>query len=273
LIYGICGAYGLRMPRHARLALVFGLFVVLGPGSAEAQATTRCGSTDPKTKTAVLGTLTLSDASTTSVAYKRSTARQTLLLMFAVEGCTLDPQQRPVPRVEIVPSNGPGGEIPEQALAPIRWRRNGDELTLRLEIDTDELGPGSYDGAVQLTSGYLHPSRTPVAISRSDDRWWLPVGIGAAGGLVGILWALLVAEASDRIHAFGDERKWLLALIGAGLGFGAAAGLGVWQDQDVWVLGDNGRATLLAGIAGSTTGALATLTGLLIKAPPESAKL
>jgi hypothetical protein len=255
------------MPRRACFALVVSLLVLVGQGSAKAQTATRCGSVDPKTKTAAQGTLKLDDASRTSVAYKRSTAPRTLLLMFTVEGCTLGPQQRPTPRVEILPSNGPGGEIPAKALEPIRWRRNGDELTVRLEIDTDELGPGSYDGAVQLTSGYLEPSRTPVAISRSENRVALPVTLGAAGGVVGIVWAFLLAEASERIHAV--RREWLLALVGAALGFGAAAGLGTWQDQDVWVFGENGWATFIAGIAGSTTGALATLTGLLIKAHPN----
>jgi len=47
------------------------------------------------------------------------------------------------------------------------------------------------------------------------------------------------------------------------IGAGLAAGYAYWHNQDVWTVGENGWATLVAGFTASTTGALAGVTAAL----------
>jgi hypothetical protein len=47
------------------------------------------------------------------------------------------------------------------------------------------------------------------------------------------------------------------------IGAGLVAGYAYWHNQDVWTVGENGWATLVAGFTASTTGALAGVTAAL----------
>jgi hypothetical protein len=257
------------MARHALgtalVVVLAGLCGLAGP----AAAATVCGQRDPETKRPAIGQLTLNEASRTDLVYKRSTAPREIMLVFDVKGCTLTPYQRPDPGLAVTPSNGPGEDLPADALLPADVSyRGGSEVEYRFTVDTKHLAPGSYNAAVELRSRYLRTTRTPVSISRSENRLPVPVLFGALGGLAGITWFLVVSFVSSSL----PSGWWWALVVGlAGLAFGAAAGYGSWVNQEVWTMSDNAWATIVAGFSGSTTGALAAMTTQLIKQHSDAA--
>jgi hypothetical protein len=236
--------------------------VAFGALPAPASATV-CGKVDKKTKKPVFGQLNLNEASRTDLVYKRSTASKAILLVFDIKNCTLIRGQRPAPGLAVTPTNGPGADLPREALLPVQVAyRGGSEVEYRFAVDTDRLSPGSYNGAIELRSRYLRTSRTPVSVSRSENRLPIPVAFGVVGGVVGITWFLILSVASSSLP---DGRWWALLVVLAGVAFGGIAGYGSWTNQDVWTVSDNAWATIAAGFSGATTGALAALTTQLIK--------
>jgi hypothetical protein len=253
------------MARRALLAVAT-VAALLAPATASA---TRCGEKDPKTGQPVIGRLTLDASSRTDLAYRRSEEPRALLLVFDVEGCTLDRYQTiPSPQILITASNGPDQDLPIEAIRGPRTSIDTHQIEYRFDIDTDALAPGSYNGAIELRAEYLQTARTPVTISRSEPNWHVPAVYGMLGGLAGIIWYMLVTFASSAVAT--GSTPWRMTghvlVVGCvGVIFGAIAGYGFWHNQDVWTTDDNAWPTIVAGFTGATTGAVAALATQLIK--------
>jgi hypothetical protein len=248
--------------------LLSALLIVLCAVPSAGAAT--CGLRDEKTGTIPVGQLTLNSASRTDVVYKRSTKPRSILLVFDVKGCTLEAGHQPDPDVAVTPTNSPGEDLPEDALTqPTVALRGGREVEYEFPIDPRHLTPGSYFGAIEMRSAYLKTARTPVSVSRSESKWWIPVLYGAAGGFAGIMWFVIVSLASS---ALPDKSWWTLLIIGLGVVFGGIGGYLSWRNQDVWTAADNAWATIGAGFTGATTGALAALSAELLKKHADEAK-
>jgi hypothetical protein len=250
------------MRRHLSIGfLALAVVCCLAPATHAAT----CGKRDPKTHQIALGQLTLNPASRTDVAYKRDKDPRSILLVFDVKGCTLDGTHQPAPEVVITPTTSPGKDLPEDALTPPSGQRRGEsEVEYRFAIDSGKLDPGSYFGAVELTASDIRTTRTPISISRSENRLRVPAIFGALGGLAGMAWFLIVSYASSSLPT-GQKGWWAVLLLVLGALFGGIAGYLFWTNQDVWTRGDNGWATIVAGFTGATTGALAALTTQLVK--------
>jgi hypothetical protein len=261
------------MVRRALLVVV-ALAALLAPATASA---TLCGAKDPKTGETAIGRLTLDESSRTDLAYRRSEEPRALLLVFDVEGCSLDRHRTiPSPQVSVTASNGPNQDLPREAVGePQATFIDPHQLEYRFDVDTDALPPGSYNGAIEIRAEYLQTSRTPVSASRSEPNWRIPAKYGMFGGAAGIIWYMLVTLASSAVPTGTTKARTFghLALVFVvGVIFGGVAGYGFWHNQDVWTTDDNAWPTIVAGFTGATTSAVAALATQLIKHHSDDAK-
>ena len=249
-------------PRHkALVALIVGANLYLVPHSS---AATRCGDVDPATKQSTRAALTLDENSVTNLSYKRKTNTRTLLLIFKATGCDLGSSQ-PDPRVDVLPKQG-SDELPDGVVSLKTAVPDGSDLSVRLGVDEHKFDPGSYGGLVEMRAPYLNTTRTPIAVSRSENRIWIPFGLGALAGLVSILWfGALKFLSREKLQING---WWLTGVAAAACAFGGFAVVSSYVDQEVWTLADNFKAAILAGIAGATTGTMATMLAVIWKATP-----
>ena len=92
--------------------------------------------------------------------------------------------------------------------------------------------------------------------------------MGLAGSLGGLVWAIGL-HLTERIQVRFARFQWVL--LGAlTIGAGAVAGYAYWDNQDVWTPEANALATLAAGFAASTAGALAGVTAAMYAPPTNS---
>jgi hypothetical protein len=246
---------------------------------AAAQTTPVCGKPDPNTtptKTA-RGTLTLDGTSKTTIAYGRDTRPETLDLLFTVSGCELDADNVQPPRLEVRPKGSPqlapapeasGPNPPTDVITIKNFTAETGTVEMELNVDGKAIAPDSYEAYVVLRAPYMVSTRTPIAISRSEDDWKVPAGIGALFGLLGFAWLTLTKLVSREELTIGW--LWLLPFGIVGAVFGAAAVVGTWWDQEVWTSSQNGKGAAAAGIAGATTGSMLILIGAIWKAKTPS---
>lgn len=260
------------MARSALLVLAV-LATLVAPPTASAL---RCGQADPKTGQGAIGELTLDASSRTDLVYKRSEGPRALLLVFDVKGCTLSRYRTmPSPQIIVTASNGPGDDLPPEAVRLARTAIDTHQIEYRFDLDTGALPPGSYNGAIEIRADYLQTARTPVSASRSEPDWHVPVLYGMLGGAAGIIWYMLVALSSSAVPTGTTGRTTAahVVLVGlVGVVFGGVAGYGFWHNQDVWTTDDNAWPTIVAGFTGATTGAVAALATQLIKFHSDAAK-
>ena len=88
-----------------------------------------------------------------------------------------------------------------------------------------------------------------------------PLLLGLAGALAGVLWAIGIHFSESNDVWFSQPHRIVIGVLA--IGAGLVAGYAYWDNQDVWTVGDNGWATLVAGFTASTTGALAGVTSAL----------
>jgi hypothetical protein len=241
------------------------IFVYLFPAAVAGAAT--CGTKDATSGQPVKGALTLDDRSAvTEAAFKRDTGHKTLALMFNVTGCELAGSE-PRPAITIIPRQGID-DLPSDAVTLKSATPDGSSLDILLDVNSDGFDPGAYGGFVVLRAPYLTTTRTPVAVSRSDDRWLIPLVIGlfaAAGGFAvwtitrWISWLNTENRQSPRWSALG-------AVFGFAVIGGGVAAVTSWLNQDVWTVDDNGLVTASTAFVAATSGALAAL---LAKIWPE----
>lgn len=242
----------MRSPRT--LATFALLLAVLGtPLSAHAQVA--CERVDPSTQEVARATLTLDLDSVTAKAFGRSTAPATLLLRFKAAGCRLTADSA-VPTIEIQPKSGVD-ELPTNAVSVLRVNTDAaaGEYSVRLALAPKAFDPGSYAGYLELRAPELSTSRTPIEVSRSEHRLWLPVGIGVLGGLAGLLWLGSLHYAKGTPKTFSVPEYLAVFLVAAAVG--AVAVLLTYFDQEVWSLNDNGWAAAVTAFTGASTGAMA----------------
>jgi hypothetical protein len=260
------------MARRA-LVILAAVAALLAPATASA---TLCGEKDPKSGQTAIGRLTLDESSRTDLVYRRSDEPRALLLVFDVDGCSLDRHRTiPSPLVTVAASNGPDRDLPAAAVGPPRTAIDAHQIEYRFDVDTDALSPGSYNGAIEIRADYLQTARTPVSASRSEPDWRVPAAYGMVGGLAGIIWYMVVTFASSAVPTGSTRRATLVhvTVVGlVGVVFGGVAGYGFWHNQDVWTTDDNAWPTIVAGFTGATTGAVAALATQLIKHHSDAAK-
>jgi hypothetical protein len=241
---------------------VLGVMIAAAVFPARVEAVT-CGTTDADAGAAsAKGVLTLDENSTTTIAFKRKTGARSLLLIFRVAGCELESAQ-PEPEIDVLPKKDIE-DVPEGVMNVRRIRREPLELAIRLTVDPKKFNPGSYGGLIELTAPYLRTSRTPVAVSRSEDTEAIPIMIGAGSGLIAFIWFLLLKLFARNKLQIG-WRPLSFVLIAAAI-VGALAAFLAYRDQDVWTFGDNFDAAIIAGITGATTGTMGVVLGLIATA-------
>lgn len=215
-----------------------------------------CGAEDPATGRPAIGRLTLNGASRTDLVYRRGTAPRAIVLVFDVKGCTLSRTTKPAPQVSMTASTGPGLDLPNAALRkPATAFVDRQQLEYRYDVVTSKLPPGSYNGTIEVRADYLNTVRTPVSVSRSEPLFLIPIAFGALGGLGGIAWYLIASATA----VSETTRKRQAVVLVVGIAAGGITGLGFWTNQDVWTIGDNAWATVIAGFTGATTGAVTAL--------------
>lgn len=229
-------------------------------------AAVKCGDSDSSTNGTARALLTLDAQSVTTQHYGRSTKPRTLNLIFKAAGCDLGTSQ-PDPDVKVLPTQN-AEEVPSDVVSLKETTSDGSELSLLLSLNTGKLTPGSYGGLVRVRAPYLVTSRTPITLSRSEERMWIPFSIGALAGLLGFGWFIwLKFLARTKL----DIKWWWLFPVGA-----VAAFFGGWSvfssywDQEVWTVNSNLFAAIAAGIAGATTGTMAALLAVVWQSDPKN---
>jgi hypothetical protein len=235
-----------------------------------------CGEPDTSTTPARTprATLTLDGTSKTTITYGRDTKPETLDLLFAVTGCELDAGSVKAPSVEVRPKAGSpqlpaaprtsGPNPPTNVIMLKNFTPELSTLEVELEVDAEAIDPDSYEAYVVLRAPYMVSTRTPIAISRSEDNWVIPALIGAVAGLLGFAWLALSKIITK--NELTISWAWLVPFGLVAAGFGAFAVVSAWSDQDVWTTSANWQAAVVAGVTGATTGAMLTLIGVLFHA-------
>jgi hypothetical protein len=259
--------------RHVRQAVlaavvITGLMLLSAPVASAAPCRQPDRQSTPQNAESERATLALDERSSkTHLWFKRETGHREISLVFKATGCEL-PTRFPKPRLRVLPEQG-SWELPPGVLTVKSWEVFGAELILKLDVDASKFRPGTYDGKLIVRSPYLNSNRTPISVSRSESRIWVPILIGAITGLAGLIWFALLRGAS---HAqLTVEPRWLLVLSGVCMVAGMVAVFISYWDQNVWTLDENLIASAVAGFTGATTGAMAGLLGVVWATPAESA--
>ena len=238
-------------------AITIGALLAAFPAGAFA-ATPTCGKADSKTGAVAKGMPSLNEQNAvTDQTFKRDSGHKTIFLSFNLAGCELA-SDAPPPAVEINPSKG-ADELPADAVTLKGATPDGNTLDVKLDVDSDKFDAGSYGGLIVLRAPYIATSRTPVTVSRSDNRAWLPALIGALAALGGLFlfnFARKLGKAKLKV-----SRLALAGVAAIGAVAGAVAVLENYYNQDVWTFGENWWSAVVTGFTGATTGVMAGLLG------------
>jgi hypothetical protein len=237
------------------------LLAWIAPSGVSAAKTPVCGTTDRNGDT-VLGSLALDDNTTTTKTYGTSKGERQLALLYSVTGCTLPPGATITQhQVSILPAKD-GADLPGAPTVTVSVAKpDATAVATKVGLKLDDIDPGTHAGIVRIHAPrYLHDSFTPISASRT--AWWLwPLLLGLAGAVAGVLWAIGIHFADSIAVKFSPLHGVVIGVLA--ISAGLAAGYAYWDNQDVWTVGDNGWATLVAGFTASTTGALAGVTAAL----------
>lgn len=213
-------------------------------------------------------TLALDERSSkTHLWFKRETGHREISLVFRATGCDL-PSRLPNPRLVVLPEQG-SWELPDGVLTVESADVLGAEFLLKVDVDASKFKPGTYDGKLIIRSPFLNSNRTPISVSRSESRIWIPMLVGAITGLAGLIWFALLRGASQA--QLTVEPRWLLVLGGVCTIAGMVAVFISYWDQNVWTLDENLIASAVAGFTGATTGAMAGVLGVVWATPAQDA--
>jgi hypothetical protein len=227
-----------------------------------------CGTTPHAAAQPVQATLALADGDAETVAaalYGRHTGVRELTLVYTVSGCRLTGTlSQPLdPPFVGPPKDDKLSTIPKGAIRlDSRPEIDGNRYIVHLQVSSARFAPGTYAGFLDLQAPWLHRTTTPVAISRSESRWLLVLGLALLGALGGFgVFALL--HAFSRAKLLANRRRLTIAAV-LSVGLGSYVGYTTnYLDQDVWTFGDNALALLTAAFTAATSGHL--VTGLLGK--------
>jgi hypothetical protein len=252
------------MPKLALILVSAGVLFAAEPAGA-----VTCGQIDPDTDAVAKGVLVLDeDDSVITLAFGRDTGTRRLNLVFNVTGCEIDPNTQEPPSIDVRPTPGDSEQLDRAILNSESPDTDGTTFEQVFTVNTDAFDPGSYTGVLLLDAPYLARNRTPLAVSRSEDTEWIPIGLGALGGLVGAIWFLALKFVCRNKLAI--RNGWLVVVIPLAIGAGAWAVLNGYWDQDVWTTEDNWPAALKAGFTGASTGSAAGLLAAIFLSPAAS---
>jgi hypothetical protein len=270
--------------RRLVIMLACGALVSLaGAAPAAAAGDPECGTISQGASEPVKATLALSEThpeTVMSALYGRKTGPRPLTLVYTVSGCKLtsglavpaDPPTIGPPKENEV-TTIPKGVIRLDGTPEI----DGKQYVVHMQVFTDpppypdagldmsltpKFDPGTYGGFVNLKADWMHRTATPVAISRSENRWQVVLLVALLGALGGFVFFIL-------LHAFSQApllaTGWRIAVAGVlSVGIGAYVGYTTnYLNQDVWTFGANTTALLTAAFTAATSGQL--VTGLLGK--------
>jgi hypothetical protein len=248
--------------RHGARLLALAVIFASQPSAASA---TDCGTVDPKSHVTAKAMLSVDPDSVTTVAFRRSTDPQKLLVRFRVRGCDLRGEvQRPT--IDVLPKQNTTN-VPEDAVSLDQTLADGTDFSLTFLADPSKFSPGSYGGFIQVRADYLVTARTPISLSRSESNELLPLMLGVLGGFVSLIWLFGLRLARGAT----SPRLWHYVF-----GLAAAAVAGViavdtaYRAQDVWSFGDNAGSALVAAFTGATTGAMVAALAVLFPEPDEA---
>jgi putative flippase GtrA len=278
--------------RRVAAMLACGALVSLAVAAPTAAAgEPECGTTPHGATEPVKATLALAatDPETVAVAlYGRKTGPRPLTLVYTVSGCKLAaglsaPSDPPTigPPTDNKLTTIPKGVIRLDDDPEI----DGNQYVVHMQVLTSppqytdarlhkkfspKFDPGTYAGFVNLKAAWMHRTATPIAISRSENRWQRVLLIALLGALGGFVFFML-------LHAFSQAKLlatgWRIAIAGVlSVGIGAYVGYTTsYLNQDVWTFGANTIALLTAAFTAATSGQL--VTGLLGKVYDDHTQL
>ena len=234
--------------------------------SAPSAGAATCGTLDPKTHVVAKARLELDPDSVTTIAYRRDTAPQELLIRFKAAGCVL-PKQPRRPRIDVLPKQNIK-DVPGGALTLKRVITDDSDYSVLFTADPMKFSPGTYGGFVQVRAPFLSTARAPIALSRSETNELVVVGLGLLGGLASLVWFLglrLAKGATTPIQWW----HYVLAFLAAAVA-GILATDTAYRAQDVWSFGENGGSAVVAAFTGATTGAMVAALAVLFPEPANT---
>jgi len=260
------------------------------PAAARRTPLRRSAAKSPAITSPALGTLTLDQEdqeTVTSAAFGRSTDPQPLTLVYRVAGCRVtDALPRPTSPLPTGPVRTagsrtlPGGTVQvedvdadaDRYVVHLRIYASADSAPAGPASPDATVGAGSYTGFVRLKAAWMHTVATPVTVTRSENRLWVPIGIGILGSACGFFLFWLVR----RIHhdnLLVKEKPVLIATGVASVVVGAGSAFFTnYINQDVWTWSANGLALFTAAFSASTAGVAAgLLTGIYKDSAPAPA--
>jgi hypothetical protein len=111
-------------------------------------------------------------------AFKRQTGTRKMTVVYNVTGCMLaDTAPKPTTPLPTYPPKT--DQIPDGAIKLARApsiENGGKRYLVPLTVESSSISPGSYGGMVEIASPVMNPVRTPLTISRSEHRLWVPLG-------------------------------------------------------------------------------------------------
>lgn len=229
------------------------------PSSASAAA---CGTT-ASTGEVYKGFLALNEnTAVTEKQFKRSTGHGTLSLIFRVSGCDL-PAEAPPPTMTQLPRQD-AVDLDKDAITFESAMLDPHSLEVLLDVDAQKFDPGSYGALIALRAPYIATTRTPITVSRSEDRIWIPLLWGALSAFAGLLFFSL-SKFLGRI-SLNVKPVWLIFAVVVACGSGAAVVYANYADQEVWKLGDNWFAAAGIGFSAGTSGVMTALLASMWRA-------
>ena len=231
-------------------------------GTAEplcGQAARAADGASPKVARAELALDGQSDELVTDATFKRGTGTRMMTLIYNVTGCEM-PAKAPAPQqpLRIYPAKTgdqiPAGVITLDGSPDVE----GSRYIVHLKASSDAFDPGSYNGFVEIKAPWLKTVRTPVTVSRSENRVLVPLGLGGLGAVAGFaLFGLLRWYRKNDLLV--SRAKLVLAGVVSVVAGAFAAYATNYLSQDVWSSAENARAALGVGFTASTSGVMTAL--------------
>jgi len=144
-------------------------------------------------------------------------------------------------------------------------------LLVQIPVQPGKFDPGKHSAIVTVNGPDINPSVSKVTLQRSENRWWIPVGISVLAALIAFLVAIARAKANAEE---GTEFKPLwLALAGvAALAAAAVVCKTTYFEPEVWESGVGPEFFLFVGAATAAAGAATALAGKVWAKEAEAAK-
>lgn len=133
-------------------------------------------------------------------------------------------------------------------------------LLIQIPVKPGEFDPGKHSAIVTVNGPDINPSVSKVTLQRSENRWWIPVGICVLAALLASLVAIARAKANEET---GAEFKplWLVLACVAALAAAAVVCKTTYFEPEVWESGAGPELFLFIGAATAAGGAATTLAG------------